>query len=62
MLATESRDLWKEQFELGYTPSDIVLDDYRRHRDNPYWRVSSQVEQLCEYILYLEKELGRNQQ
>lgn len=38
---------------LGYLESQI-LNDYRINRNSEAWRLSRAVEDLCEYILYLE--------
>lgn len=51
------RDSWREEFENGNKPTSLALIEYRKYRNSETWRVSSQVEQLCEYILYLEREV-----
>ena len=38
---------------LGYLDYPI-LNDYKANRNSELWRVSRAVEELCEYILYLE--------
>lgn len=40
---------------LGYLESPI-LNDYRINRNSEVWRLSRAVEELCEYILYLEEK------
>jgi len=49
----DERNQWKRDFEKGF--SHLWLDEYRKNRDNPSWRSSRMMEQLCEYILYLEE-------
>lgn len=34
-----------------------VLEDYRKYRNSEEWRTGLMVEELCEYILYLESKL-----
>lgn len=43
----------REDYESGLKPYG-VLEDYRRYRNSENWRVSRTVEELCEYILFLE--------
>lgn len=57
MLVLE-RKKWRKDFEAGLACDAPVLRDYRQHRDSELWRVSSQVEKLCEYILFLEDQLS----
>jgi len=49
------RDSWRRNFDNGSKPSSPLLFDYRMNRDSTHWRVSSHVEELCEYILWLEE-------
>ena len=46
-----------EVFRKGHKPHD-VLEDYREYRNSEDWRVSESVEELCEYILYLESKIN----
>lgn len=55
---TEEREQWRRQFESGQAPNSNVLRDYRANRDSSLWRTSRPVEELCEYILHLERELA----
>lgn len=49
------RDDFLHYFELfGKCDSDI-LADYKENRNSESWRTSRVVEELCEYILYLER-------
>lgn len=52
-MLVEERNLWKKEFEEGKKPV-AILEDYRHNRDSNLWRTSRSVEQLCEYILFLE--------
>lgn len=54
MNLVEQRNKWKEQFERDGKPHFPALEDYRHHRDSEYFRLSSSLEELLEYILYLE--------
>jgi hypothetical protein len=56
MTLVEDRDSWKEAFERGEKPAGY-LSEYRNKRDSNLWRSSRMVEQLCEYILYLERQV-----
>ena len=47
------RDNTAAKMEAGYVPS--FLKTYKGSRDSEMWRSSSLVEELCEYILYLER-------
>ena len=57
MTVVGQRKQWRESYENGEKPSSRILEDYRENRENPYWRLSGQVEALCEYILFLEEAL-----
>ena len=50
------RDKMMVSYMKGDKPKGI-LEDYRDYRDSEHWRVSRAVEELCEYILYLEFKL-----
>ena len=52
-----SRDKMLERFIQGEKPLTVILVDYRENRNSEEWRMSVSVEELCEYILYLENEL-----
>lgn len=52
-----SRDKMLERFTQGEKPLTVILVDYRENRNSEEWRMSVSVEELCEYILYLESEL-----
>jgi len=53
----EQRDSWRERFEQGDTPTALFLNDYRKNRDREDWRMSTQAEEVCEYVLWLESKL-----
>ena len=57
MNLVSQRDKWKQQFEKGGKPSFPAFEDYKKHRDSEYFRLSSSLEELLEYVLYLEDEL-----
>jgi hypothetical protein len=46
------RDVWRQAFENGSKPDFLVT--YKENRDSELWRSGSIVEELAEYILYLE--------
>lgn len=58
-MLVEQRNNWRKELEEGRKPDVtwIYLDDYRKNRDSDSWRMASGVEQLCEYILYLEDKV-----
>ena len=53
----EERNSWREQLEEGESLHIPVLDAYKDNRNSESWRVSSQIEKLCEYVMFLEDEL-----
>lgn len=53
MNLVKSRDAMLNDYLNGEKPYG-VLEDYRRNRFSEDWRTSKAVEELCEYILYLE--------
>lgn len=55
MNLVKSRDKWKERFVNGEPPESKLLMDYRKYRDTEDWRATSAIEELLEYILYLER-------
>ena len=56
MNLVKSRDAMLNDYLNGEKPYG-VLEDYRRNRFSEEWRTSKAVEELCEYILYLEQAL-----
>lgn len=60
MNLVKSRDAMLNDYLNGNRPYGI-LEDYRRNRFSEDWRVSESVEELCEYILYLEWALESEQ-
>lgn len=58
MNLVKSRDSMLNDYLNGERPYG-VLEDYRRNRFSEDWRTSKAVEELCEYILYLEWELDQ---
>lgn len=57
----EERNHWRQQFDEGKEPTTPWLLDYRRNRDSNLWRSSRPLEQLCEYILYLEDKISKKE-
>ena len=55
-MLVQDRNDTLEYFLKGGKPHGL-LEDYRENRNSESWRVSRQVEELCEYILYLERKL-----
>lgn len=57
-LVVPARDKWRDEMELNQTlVGHKLLDDYRKNRDSNGFRTSKIVEQLCEYVLFLEDQL-----
>lgn len=56
MLISE-RNQWKKQLEQGSFEEPYLLTLYRQNRNNELWRSTRIMEQLCEYILFLESRL-----
>lgn len=57
MYADEERRHWRECFERGVRLPMYYLDEYRRNSKDSTWRSTRVLEQMCEYILYLEDQL-----
>ncbi len=53
----EQRNRWRERFKQGGAPIALFLNDYRRNRNREDWRMSTQAEEVCEYVLWLESKL-----
>jgi hypothetical protein len=54
------RETIRNHYENTGNCDSIILADYRKYRNTEEWRTSLVVEELCEYILYLESKLGEN--
>lgn len=54
MNLVEERNLLKLRFSLGNRPS--FMEHYEENRDSELWRSSLTIEELCEYILFLEEQ------
>lgn len=54
-LVVSARDKWRDEIQLNQTMGGHpILNEYRAKRDSNEFRINSGIEQLCEYILYLE--------
>jgi hypothetical protein len=56
-MLVEERERWRKEYEAGTKLNSPILNQYRANRNSELWRVSRAVEQLCEYVVYLEREL-----
>lgn len=56
MYAIEERSAWSKKFDKGELTS-YYLEEYRRNRDDPFWRSTRELEKLCEYAILLEKKV-----
>lgn len=54
----EERKRWRQAFEHGTRPISPLLSDYRKGRNSEQFRLSRVVEEICEYVLYLEDRLS----
>ncbi len=54
-MLTNQRNEWAQKFEAGERPA--LLEAYEEIRNSELGRLSTQVEKLAEYALYLEKKL-----
>lgn len=54
MNLVKSRDEIRALIEANNSLDNPILNAYKLNRDSEMWRVSKVVEELCEYILYLE--------
>ena len=58
-LVVPAREKWRDEIELNQTlVGHKLLDDYRKNRGSNSFRTSKIVEQLCEYVLFLEDKLN----
>lgn len=54
-MVVPARNKWRDQIEMNKTLVGCpTLDRYRENRNSNGFRMGREVEQLCEYILYLE--------
>ena len=60
MNLVKSRLGMRYAFGKGEKPGGL-LEDYRENRMSEDWRTSFAVEELCEYILYLEEQLNESE-
>lgn len=60
-MLVNQRNEWKKSFNKGdFTDLNVwcpMLESYRQNRNTNSWRMSTQVEIACEYVLYLEGQL-----
>lgn len=50
-----SRDSWAQRFEGGQRLVNPLLEKYREERNGENWRSSKLLEEIFEYVLYLER-------
>lgn len=60
MSLVEEREAWYEDYQTGKSCASPLLEEYRWNRNSNSWRSSRAVEELCEYILFLEDKLWRS--
>jgi hypothetical protein len=58
MNLVKQRDEWKAKFENGEDYDSKILTDYVKYRNTEDWRSSKLMEEMCEYILFLENRLN----
>ena len=51
---SEKRNYWNSYFISGSLPSSTILKEYRVFRNSESKRSTRLIEELCEYIIYLE--------
>lgn len=56
MNLVEQRNTWRKAMESGVWYCSN-LEDYRKYRNTEDWRSTMLIENLCEYILFLEDAL-----
>ena len=52
----DERESWRDRFDRGYKP--FLLGEYVQNRESELWRSTRIMEQLCEYILWLEDKIN----
>ena len=60
MSIVDERLAWRVSYEEGDRPDVFWLDRYADFRLSELDRLGKSIEQLCEYILYLEDKLRRD--
>lgn len=56
-MLVDQRNEWRRAFESGKSLESKLLQDYKNNRESNSFRMSRSVEELCEYILYLESKI-----
>lgn len=57
-LVADSRKKWEDEMDLNQgLIGNMLLNKYRMHRNTNDFRVTRGIEQICEYTLWLEKQL-----
>lgn len=51
----KSRDAWAKKFENGEGLTSPLLERYRKERGSEHWRSTKILEEILEYVLYLER-------
>ena len=57
-MLVEQRNLWRDEFIRHKLLDNSWLNTYISNRESNLWRCSKHMEEMCEYILFLESELG----
>lgn len=56
-MLVKQRKQWRENFCKGGKPKCKALAEYRENRDSESWRLNSSYEEVCEYVMHLERQL-----
>ena len=56
-MLVDQRNGWRKAFESGKAIESILLKEYKNNRESNSFRMTRSVEELCEYILYLEDKV-----
>jgi hypothetical protein len=55
----DKKNYWDNKFKNGYIPKAKILMDYREYRNSELHRTTRLIEEICEYVLYLEEKVNR---
>lgn len=54
-MLVKQRNKWKAKFENNELPNSVLLDLYRENRNTLEKKIPDIFEEICAYVLYLEK-------
>lgn len=52
----EHRLSWRKDMEKNNFDKPVLLHIYEENRENPNWAMATDIQHLCEYILFLQSK------